>query len=131
MKSQKQGTLIVIAGPTAIGKTHLSIEIAEHFNTQIISADSRQMYRELKIGTACPTKEHLNRVPHHFIGNLSITEYYNASMYEVSVLELLDNLFKKHHIVVLTGGSGMYIDAITKGIDDLPTIDPEIRKNLL
>jgi tRNA dimethylallyltransferase len=124
-------TLIVIIGPTGIGKTDLSIEVAQNFNTEIISCDSRQIYRELKIGTAVPTDEQLQKVKHHFIGNKSIYDYYNASMFEVEVLELLDNLFTNHHFVIMTGGSGLYIDAVCNGIDELPTIDQELRDELI
>jgi tRNA dimethylallyltransferase len=124
-------TLIVIIGPTGIGKTDLSIEIAQKFNTEIISCDSRQIYRELKIGTAVPSEEQLQKVKHHFIGNKSIYDYYNASMFEVEVLELLDNLFSNHHFVIMTGGSGLYIDAVCNGIDELPTIDQELRDELI
>ncbi|HAN18658.1 MAG: tRNA (adenosine(37)-N6)-dimethylallyltransferase MiaA [Bacteroidetes bacterium GWC2_33_15] len=123
--------LIVIIGPTGIGKTDLSIEIAQELNTEIISCDSRQIYKELKIGTAVPTNIQLNKVKHHFIGNKSIYDYYNASMFEVEVLELLDKLFLKNETVIMTGGSGLYIDAVCKGIDDLPTIDQELRAELI
>lgn len=123
--------LIVIIGPTGIGKTDLSIEIAQELNTEIISCDSRQIYKELKIGTAVPTNIQLNKVKHHFIGNKSIYDYYNASMFEVEVLELLDKLFLKNKTVIMTGGSGLYIDAVCKGIDDLPTIDQELRAELI
>jgi tRNA dimethylallyltransferase len=122
--------LAVIAGPTAAGKTQTAIEVARYFNTDIISADSRQIYRELKIGTAAPSAEQLAAVKHHFIGNRSVHEYYNASMFECEVIELLDQLFENHNIVVMTGGSGLYIDAVCKGIDDFPTVDPEIRVRL-
>ena len=123
--------LIVILGPTGIGKTDLSIEIAKNFNTEIISSDSRQIYKELKIGTAPPSKEQLNAVKHHFIANKSIHDYFNASMYEFDVIDLLSELFKEKDFVLLVGGSGMYIDAVCYGIDELPTIDDEIRSNLL
>ncbi len=124
-------TLVVITGPTGIGKTAISLEVALHFNTEIISADSRQMYREMKIGTAVPTPEQLSRVKHHFIGNLSIHEYYNASRFEEESLALLEILFPRHPVVVMTGGSMLYIDAVCNGIDDLPLVDPGIRKELL
>ena len=126
-----QPTLIVITGPTAVGKTDLAISIALKFKAEIISADSRQIYREISIGTAKPSPDQLQRVPHHFIGSRSVTEYYNAFTYEVEVLELLGNLFQKHPVTVIVGGSGMYIDAVCNGIDDLPTIDQELRTNLL
>lgn len=124
-------SLIVILGPTGIGKTDLSIEIAKEFSTEIISSDSRQVYKELKIGTAVPSVEQLTRVKHHFIGNKSIYDYYNASMFEFEVLGLLEILFQKHNQVVMTGGSGMYINAVCDGIDDLPTIDQKLRDDLI
>jgi len=122
--------LIVIAGPTGIGKTALSIDIAQKLNTEIISADSRQIYKELHIGTAVPTSDELKKVPHYFIQNISIHESYNASKYENEVNLLLENLFKKFDKVILCGGSGMYIDAVCKGIDLLPSIDPETRNRI-
>ena len=122
--------LIIITGPTAVGKTNVAIEMAKALNTEIISCDSRQMYREMRIGTAVPSAEELAAVPHHFIGNLSIHDYYNVSMFEQECLQLLDKLFLKYPTVVMTGGSGLYIDAVCKGIDDFPTVDPEIRKTV-
>ncbi len=119
-------TLIVVLGPTGIGKTDLAIELAKKLDTEIISADSRQFYKELKIGTAPPSKLHLNEIKHHFIGNLSINNYYNASIFEISAIEVLKKLFKTKKTVILVGGSGMYIDAVCNGIDDLPEIDQEI-----
>jgi tRNA dimethylallyltransferase len=123
-------TLIIVAGPTAIGKTDLAIQLARYFNTEIISADSRQIYREMVIGTAVPSPEQLAKVKHHFIGHKSIHEYYNASLFELDAMGLLDKLFIKHDVIVMVGGSGMYIDAVCKGIDDIPTVDPEIRIRL-
>lgn len=120
--------LIIIIGPTAVGKTTFAIEMAKVLRTEIISCDSRQMYREMRIGTAVPTAEELAAAPHHFIGNLSIHDYYNVSMFEQECLQLLDKLFVKYPTVVMTGGSGLYIDALCKGIDDFPTVDPEIRQ---
>ncbi len=122
--------LIVIAGPTGIGKTELSIELAKRLKTEIISADSRQIYREMSIGTAVPSPEQLQSVTHHFIQNKSIHEYYNASKYENEVIELLSVLFRKHRQIIMVGGSGMYIDAVRKGIDELPEIDMELRHSL-
>jgi len=122
--------LIVIAGPTAIGKTGLGIAIARKLNTEIISADSRQIYKELSIGTAVPSKAELAEVRHHFIQNISIHESYNASKYEDDVNLLLEELFQHHDKIILCGGSGMYIDAVCKGIDLLPSIDPETRKKI-
>lgn len=124
-------TLIVLIGPTGIGKTDLSLNIAEHYNTEIISADSRQLYADLKIGTAAPTQEQLARVKHHFVGTLQLTDYYSAAQYEAEVIKKLDELFKRHNVIVLTGGSMMYVDAVCKGIDDIPTVDEETRKTLM
>ena len=124
-------TLIVLIGPTGIGKTDLSLNIAEHYNTEIISADSRLLYADLKIGTAAPTPEQLARVKHHFVGTLQLTDYYSAAQYEAEVMKKLDELFKRHNVIVLTGGSMMYVDAVCKGIDDIPTVDEETRKTLM
>ena len=124
------GTLIVITGPTAVGKTALTIEIAQRYGIPVINADSRQIYRELKIGTAAPTDEQLQAAKHYFVGTKSISDYYNASMYEQEVLELLENQFKTHNIQVLSGGSMMYIDAVCNGIDDIPTIRDDIREEM-
>ncbi|MBU8891620.1 MAG: tRNA (adenosine(37)-N6)-dimethylallyltransferase MiaA [Bacteroidales bacterium] len=124
-------TLIVILGPTGIGKTDLSIDIAKEFGTEIISSDSRQIYRELKIGTAVPSDNQLSKVKHHLIGHKSVYDYYNASIFETEVLELLAKLFLNHDQHIMTGGSGMYINAVCDGIDELPTIDMEIRNDLI
>ena len=126
----KKNTLIVIVGPTAIGKTDFAINIATQLDTEIISCDSRQIYTEMAIGTARPSDEQLSKVKHHFIACQSIHDYYNASMYEFAVLDLLYELFKQHKTVVMTGGSGLYVDAVCKGIDDLPTIDLEVRARI-
>ncbi len=122
--------LIVITGPTASGKTDISIELARHFNTEIISADSRQFYREMKIGTAVPSPKQLQAVPHHFIGHLSIHDDYNVSRFEQDVLKKLEELFREHEHVVMTGGSGLYVDAVCTGIDDMPDIPPHIREEV-
>ncbi len=122
--------LIVVAGPTAVGKTEYAIKLAKEIETEIISADSRQIYKEMKIGTARPTPEELAQVKHHFIATHSVTEYYNASKYEFEAIELIEKLFKKYDNLVVAGGSGLYIDAILFGIDDLPTIDQNIRREL-
>jgi tRNA dimethylallyltransferase len=127
----KKKQLIVIVGPTAVGKTDLAIDVARELGTEIISCDSRQMYRELNIGVARPSEEQLSKVKHHFIACLSIGDYYNASKYEMEVLALLNNLFEQHQTIVMTGGSGLYVDAVLRGIDDYPTTDPEVRENLL
>lgn len=124
-------TLIVLIGPTGVGKTELSLSIAEHFQTCILSADSRQLYQELKIGTAAPTPSQLARAPHHFVGTLELTDYYSAAQYEADVLEKLEELFQHNDTVVLTGGSMMYVDAVCKGIDDIPTVDKETRELML
>lgn len=124
-------TLLVLAGPTAVGKTSIGIDIARHFQTEIISADSRQIYMECTIGTAVPSPEELARVKHHFIQVVSVKEDYNASMFEFQVLEKLEELFEKHDLILMVGGSGLYIDAVCHGIDDLPTVDPDLRKRLL
>lgn len=123
--------LIVILGPTGVGKTDLSIDIANHLQCPIISADSRQIYKGLTIGTDAPTQEQLQRAKHYFIGSLSIDDYFSASQYENKVIELLADLHKSHNNVVMTGGSMMYIDAVCKGIDDIPSIDPFLREQLL
>ena len=124
-------TLIVLIGPTGVGKTELSLSIAEHFETCIISSDSRQLYTDLKIGTAAPTPEQLARVKHHFVGTLKLTDYYSAAQYEAEVMAKLEELFLEKDVVVLTGGSMMYVDAICKGIDDIPTVDKETRELML
>lgn len=123
-------TLLVLLGPTGVGKTDLSISLAETLGTPIISADSRQIYKDIEIGTAAPTREQMDRVKHYFVHTLALEDYYSAAEYESDVMTLLDELFKTHDTVVLTGGSMMYIDAVTKGIDNIPTVDDETR-NLL
>jgi tRNA dimethylallyltransferase len=120
-------TLLVVLGPTGVGKSAISIQLARYFQTHIISADSRQFFRELCIGTAVPSADDLAKVPHHFIQNKSIHHYYNVSEFEVEALQLIDQLFQNHNPLILTGGSMLYIDTICKGIDDIPTVDPEIR----
>ena len=122
--------LIIILGPTGVGKTDLSISIAKEFNSDIISCDSRQFYKELNIGTAVPSHKQLQEVKHHFIQHLSIKDYYNVSNFETDTLKLLENLFSKNNIQIMTGGSMMFIDAICKGIDFMPDIDQNIRLNL-
>ena len=124
-------TLIVLIGPTGVGKTELSLRLAENFHTCIVSADSRQLYAELKIGTAAPTPDQLKRVPHYLVGTLHLTDYYSAAQYEQEAMEILHQLFTEHEVVVLTGGSMMYVDAICKGIDDIPTVDAETRQVML
>jgi tRNA dimethylallyltransferase len=122
--------LLVIAGPTAAGKTTLGIQLAQYLNSRIISADSRQFYREMKIGTAVPSSEQLSKVPHYFIHQLSIHDAYNVSRFESEVLCLLKELFSRHRVVLMVGGSGLYINAVCHGIDLLPDPDPETRSML-
>lgn len=119
--------LITIAGPTAIGKSALALQLAQHYGTEIISADSRQFYKEMRIGTAVPSKEELAKVPHHFIQHKSIFESYSVGNFEHDAVKKSAMLFKKHHIVIMAGGSGLYIDALLNGLDDFPKVDPEIR----
>ncbi|MFZ0281615.1 MAG: isopentenyl transferase family protein, partial [Bacteroidales bacterium] len=123
--------LIVILGPTCSGKTDVSIEIALRLNTEIISADSRQFYREMKIGTAVPDDLQLKQVKHHFIRFLSIKDYYSSSRFERDVLKLLETIFLQNNIALMTGGSAMYIDGVCNGIDDIPDTDPEIREKYI
>lgn len=122
--------LIVIVGPTAIGKTALSIQLAKHFNCDIVSCDSRQFYKEMTIGTAVPSAEELKQATHHFIQNKSITENYSVGDYEKEVLPLLDELFLKNNIQIVVGGSGLYVDAILKGFDDFPEVSTEIKTEI-
>ncbi|WP_157206786.1 tRNA (adenosine(37)-N6)-dimethylallyltransferase MiaA [Mariniflexile maritimum] len=125
-----ENILISIVGPTSIGKTALSIKLAHYFNTEIISADSRQFFKEMHIGTAAPTAEELAAAKHHFIHHKSIQELYSVGAFEKDALDILKELFKKHPIVIMVGGSGLYVDAVTKGLDDFPEIDASIRENL-
>lgn len=124
-------TLIALIGPTGVGKTELSLRLAEHFHTSIISSDSRQLYAELKIGTAAPTSEQLARIPHYFVGTLHLTDYYSAAQYELEVMSALEDLFAQQDVVLLTGGSMMYVDAVCNGIDDIPTVDTETRELMI
>ena len=123
-------TLIVITGPTAVGKTALTMDIAQHFGIPVINADSRQIYRDLKIGTAAPTEEQLRQVRHYFVGTLALDDYYSASMYEEQAIALLQQLFQTSDYALLSGGSMMYIDAVCNGIDDIPTVDAETRATM-
>jgi tRNA dimethylallyltransferase len=120
-------TLVVLLGPTAVGKTDISLELAEQLHTSIISADSRQLYADLKIGTAAPTPEQLARVQHYFVGTLQLSDYYSAARYTDEVLALLNTLFQQQDVALLTGGSMMYIDAVCQGMDDIPTVDADTR----
>lgn len=123
-------TLYIVAGPTAVGKTAFAIELAKHFNTEIVSCDSRQIYKEISIGTAKPSEEELNAVKHHFINSHSIETLYSAGDYERDALKLLDQLFEKHDNVVMVGGTGLFVKAICEGLDHFPEIDLSIRENL-
>ncbi|MCD8296200.1 MAG: AAA family ATPase, partial [Prevotella sp.] len=123
-------TLIVVLGPTGVGKTSLCLELAERYDTPIINADSRQIFKEIPIGTAAPTQEQQRRVKHYFVGNHHLQDYYNASMFENDVIDLLEVIFKDKDKVIMSGGSMMYIDAVCNGIDDIPSVDDGIRKQL-
>ena len=125
------GTLIVITGPTGVGKTEIAIRIAETLGAEIISADSRQIYREIPIGTAAPTPAELARVKHHFVGIKSVNDYYSASQFEEDVLAMLSDQFSRNGVAVMCGGSMMYVDAVCRGIDDIPTISDEVRAEVL
>lgn len=123
--------LLVILGPTGVGKTNLSIDIAQHLNCPIISSDSRQIYKGMVIGTDAPSPIQLEKVTHYFIGTLSVDEYFSASQFEDETIKLLSELHQKHDCVIMSGGSMMYIDAVCKGIDEVPDIDPVLRKQLM
>ncbi len=131
MNNSENKFLIVIAGPTGIGKTNLAIQLAEEYNTEIISADARQFYKEMHIGTAKPDAELLATINHHFINNISIHDSYSVGQYEQEALQIIDRLFTVHNVVILVGGSGLYIDAIINGLDNLPASDAEIRKQVI
>ncbi|KUF42546.1 tRNA (adenosine(37)-N6)-dimethylallyltransferase MiaA [Myroides marinus] len=130
MSTKNNNYLIVVVGPTAIGKTALGIKIAQHFNTHIISCDSRQFYKEMAIGTAVPSKEELDAAPHHFIQNISIHDSYSVGDFERDALTKLDQLFKENPVQVMVGGSGLFVNAILNGLDDFPDVDPSIREGL-
>lgn len=125
-----ENTLIIIGGPTASGKTSLAIEVAKYFNTEIVSADSRQLFREMNIGTAKPSQQQLAEVKHHFINSHSIHDEMNTGIYETQCIFLLENLFKKNKTIVMVGGTGLYINAVVNGIDNLPEANTEIRNQL-
>ncbi len=129
-KTQHLPLLICVVGPTAIGKTTLAIEISKHFKAEIISADSRQFYKEMTIGTAVPSTDEINTIPHHFIQNRSVFEEYSVGDFERDALSLLDTLFKKNSVIVMVGGSGLYVDAVVKGLNKFPEIPSEIRETL-
>jgi tRNA dimethylallyltransferase len=123
--------LLIICGPTAVGKTALSVQLAKHFNTEVISADSRQFYKEMSIGTAKPTAEEMQGVPHHFIDCVSIHQNYTAGDYEQDVIKKLDELFTQHKLVIMCGGTGLYIDAVCKGFDEGLESNPTIKKEII
>lgn len=126
----KQKYLISIVGPTAIGKTALSIKLAQYYNTEIISCDSRQFFKEMTIGTAVPEPEELAAAPHHFVQNKSILDEYNVGTFELDAISKLNELYKKHDVVIMVGGSGLYVNAVINGLDDFPKVDPSIREEL-
>ncbi|MFD3003114.1 tRNA (adenosine(37)-N6)-dimethylallyltransferase MiaA [Pontibacter toksunensis] len=126
--TQKQKHLVVVVGPTAVGKTDLCVQLAKHYGTEIISADSRQFFREMNIGTAKPTVEEQQGVPHHFVNSHSIAEEYNAGAFEQDVLALLEQLFQQHDAVIMTGGSGLYVRAVLEGMDEMPETDLAVRE---
>ncbi len=123
-------TLIVVVGPTAIGKTALAIELAKHFDTEIISADSRQFFREMSIGTAKPSAEELAAAPHHFVNSHSVTQLFSTGDFEIQALALMEKLFTNHDVLIMVGGSGLYINAICNGLDEMPEINLNIREQL-
>lgn len=123
--------LILVVGPTAVGKTNLCLNLAKKFNTEIVSCDSRQFYREMNLGTAKPSPEELQQIPHHLINSLSIEDEYDVRKFETDALEILQKIFQKNSIAIMTGGSGLYADAITKGLDEIPDVDQEIRKTII
>ncbi|OWP64210.1 tRNA (adenosine(37)-N6)-dimethylallyltransferase MiaA [Hymenobacter amundsenii] len=130
LTTASEPTLLVITGPTAVGKTALCVQLAQQLGTEIVSADSRQFFRELTIGTAKPTAAEMDGVPHHFINSHSIADDYNAGRFEQDALAVLADLFQRHRVVILTGGSGLYLQAVTEGLDELPVVPPEIRTGL-
>ena len=131
MMSMKNKTLIIILGPTAIGKTSLAIQVAKEKKTEIISCDSRQFYKEMCIGTAVPTNQELNEVTHHFIQHISLNDSYNVGKFEIDALTKLNEIFKKNEFAVMVGGSGMYINAICNGIDKIPKVPKTIREKII
>ena len=131
MKNPKDKTVIIICGPTAVGKTSISITLAKYFHTEIISADSRQCFKELKIGVARPSDEELKEIPHHFIASHSIKENINAAFFEQFALQKAGDLFKTHDTIIMVGGTGLYIKAFCEGLDEIPPIDETIRKNII
>ncbi|MCE5346101.1 MAG: tRNA (adenosine(37)-N6)-dimethylallyltransferase MiaA [Bacteroidales bacterium] len=126
-----KNNLIVLLGPTGVGKTDIAVDLAARFKCEIISADSRQFFSEMRIGTAVPTENQLNAIKHHFVRFMSVKDYYSASLFERDVLDLLPGLFAKNNIVLMSGGSGMYIDAVCNGYDDIPDVDPDVREKYI
>lgn len=126
-----QNFLILVVGPTAVGKTEVCLNLAKKFKSEIISCDSRQFYKETNLGTAKPSPKELEQVPHHFINNLSIENPYDVKMFEKDALELMGKLFLKHQVLIMTGGSGLFADAVVNGIDEMPEIDPKFRKEII
>lgn len=131
MDSHSKKTVIIVIGPTAVGKTSVAIQLAKHFNTEIISADSRQCFKELNIGVARPSVEELRQIKHHFIASHSVNEESNAAIFEKFALKKANELFKKHDVIIMVGGTGLYIKAFAEGLDDVPAVDTEIRKNII
>ncbi len=131
MPTIEKPILVVITGPTGSGKTDLSIQLAQRLGCDIISADSRQLFRDIPIGTAAPSPQQLATVPHHFVGTLSLDEYYSAARYEEDVMALLPSMWEKSPYAVMCGGSMMYVDAVTRGIDDLPTVSDSVRRHVM
>lgn len=129
-ESLNSKTLIVIVGPTAIGKTALAIEVAKYFNTEIISADSRQFYREMEIGTAKPNAKELLAAKHHFINSHSVNELFSTGDFELEALKTIEQIFEQHDVAIMVGGSGLYINAVVNGLDEMPEINLQIREKL-
>ena len=129
--SQPQKTLIVLVGPTGVGKTELSLRLAERFGAEIISSDSRQLYRDLPVGTAAATPEQMARVKHHFVARLGLDEYFSAARFEEEVMAFLADYYRSHDVALMTGGSMMYVDAVCRGIDDMPSVDAAVRERVV
>jgi tRNA dimethylallyltransferase len=123
--------LILIVGPTGVGKTDLCLALAQKYHTEVLSCDSRQFYQEMNLGTAKPSPQDLNRVQHHFINSLSIVEEYDVKQFEIEAMALLEKLFRKHSVVIMTGGSGLFADAVVNGLDEMPVLAPEIRESII
>lgn len=130
MNSSREKTVVIVTGPTATGKTAFAISLAQHFKTEIISADSRQCFKELTIGVARPSAEELSSVPHHLVASHSVREHFSAAAFEKAALEIIQRLFKKHDIVIMAGGTGLYIKVFCEGLDEIPEIDSQIRQQI-